>query len=497
MRVPILLLLLSVLVSGLEAQDESGFFAAKARDMAAKPYADGTIPETEYAKSLGYDAINNIRLKPGREIFAHGPGLAKIVPQPAGSVNSKGIHLGVLESGSLKPVPAEMDMFDYDKGAPRPRTPEDFPGFNGFFGRGPAKNHEELFEQFTFRGAAYFRSHAISGGYGLSARGLAVWAPDGKEEFPVFEQFAFDPQPPGSTKSSVHALMNSRSVTGSYHFTITPGEPTIFEVHAVVYPRRDDVTLGIAPFSSMLWFAPNSLPKPQDYRPRVHDSEALAVAHRSGERIWRVLDVSHQLRKTSFPVKDLAGFGLIQRERRFESYQDLTAAYHLRTSAWIEPIGDWGSGQVTLHEFPTNSEFDDNIVASWVPNEKPRTLQPIRVAYRILWCASEPAADGLARVTGTFRGHPPRNEKDELLVVNFEGAPGTPPELDLKYGPGVELIDSHVDPLPDAAGWQAHLGVRPQPGHPPNMELSLALQRDGKRISESWKYLWTPENEHP
>ena len=61
----------------------------------------------------------------------------------------------------------------------------------------------------------------------------------------MFEQFAFDPQPAGSTTTSVHALMNSPSVTGAYHFKITPGEPTIFEVHAVVYPRRDDITLGL------------------------------------------------------------------------------------------------------------------------------------------------------------------------------------------------------------------------------------------------------------
>jgi glucans biosynthesis protein len=494
MRLPIVLLF-SVLVPLLKAQDESGYFAEKARAMAAMPYADGTIPDTEYARSLTYDDLNNIHLKPGREIFAQGPGLVRIVPHPAGSVNSRGVHLAVLESGQLNPFPAEMDMFDYQKDAPRPRTPEDFPGFNGFFGHGPAKGHDQAYEQFTFRGAAYFRSHSASGGYGLSARGLAVWAADGKEEFPVFEQFAFDPQPAGSTATSVHALMNSPSVTGSYHFKITPGEPTIFEVHAVVYPRRDDVTLGFAPFSSRFWFAPNSLPKPPDYRPRVHDSEALAIAHRSGERTWRVFDVPKKMRETFFAVPELAGFGLIQRERRFESYQDITAAYHRRTSAWIEPMGDWGAGQVSLREFPADSEYEDNIVASWVPAAKPRTLQPIRIAYRILWCEFEPVAEGLARVTGTFRGHPPRNPKDELFVVNFEGAEGNPPELELKAGPGVEVIDSHVAPLPEATGWQAHLGVRPKAEHPAEMELSLALKREGKRVSESWTYLWTPAQE--
>ncbi len=290
--------------------------------------------------------------------------------------------------------------------------------------------------------------------------------------------------------------MNSPSVTGAYHFKITPGEPTVFEVHAVVYPRRDDITLGFAPFSSMFWFGPNSLPKSQDYRPRVHDSEALAIAHRSGERIWRVLDVSRKERETSFAAPELAGFGLIQRERKFDSYQDTTASYQKRPSAWIEPIGDWGPGHVHLREIPTDSEYEDNIVASWVPSAKPRPLQPMRIAYRILWCASEPAAEGLARVTATFRGRPPRKQRDDLLVVDFEGATDkTAPKLDLTTAPGVEVIQSHLAALPNNSGWQAHLGLRPKPGHPPNMELSLSLKSDGKRISESWTYLWTPSQE--
>jgi glucans biosynthesis protein len=207
-----------------------------------------------------------------------------------------------------------------------------------------------------------------------------------------------------------------------------------------------------------------------------------------------VLEAPKKMRETSFAAADLTGFGLIQRERRFESYQDVTAAYHLRTSAWIEPIGEWGDGRVILREFPTDSEYEDNMVAAWVPAAKPRTLQPIRIAYRILWGESEPRAGELARVTGTFRGHPPRNDKDELFIVDFEGAEGDdPPEVDVNAATGVEVIDSHVAALPGSKGWQAHLGVRGKPGHPAEMELSLVLKRGGKPVSETWRYLWVPE----
>ena len=38
------------------------------------------------------------------------------------------------------------------------------------------------------------------------------------------------------------------------------------------------------------------------------------------------------------------GFGLLQRDRDLAHYEDLEANYHLRPSAWVEPVGDWGAG---------------------------------------------------------------------------------------------------------------------------------------------------------
>jgi len=39
---------------------------------------------------------------------------------------------------------------------------------------------------------------------------------------------------------------------------------------------------------------------------------------------------------TSFSMRDPKGFGLMQRDRSFASYEDPEARYDLRPSAWVE-----------------------------------------------------------------------------------------------------------------------------------------------------------------
>src|SRR3546814_2269014 len=69
----------------------------------------------------------------------------------------------------------------------------------------------------------------------------------------------------------------------------------------------------------------------------------------------------------SFSDTSLQGFGLMQRDRHFDHYQDDAVFYEKRPNLWTEPQGDWGAGAVMLYEIPTTSEYEDNIVAFWTP----------------------------------------------------------------------------------------------------------------------------------
>ena len=91
---------------------------------------------------------------------------------------------------------------------------------------------------------------------------------------------------------------------------------------------------------------------------------------RRQRRVWRPLNNPRRLAVSAFSVENPRGFGLMQRTREFNRYEDLDDRYELRPSGWVETRGDWGKGHVELVEIPTPDETNDNIVAFWSP-EKP------------------------------------------------------------------------------------------------------------------------------
>src|SRR4029077_14958794 len=101
----------------------------------------------------------------------------------------------------------------------------------------------------------------------------------------------------------------------------------------------------------------------------VHDSNGLLMVNGRGERLWRPLANPKNLQISAFVDAGPRGFGLIQREREPKAYQDFESHYERRPSLWVEPVGDWGKGAVTLVEIPSDSEINDNIVAYWAPQE--------------------------------------------------------------------------------------------------------------------------------
>ena len=91
----------------------------------------------------------------------------------------------------------------------------------------------------------------------------------------------------------------------------------------------------------------------------------------NGEVLWRPLNNPSIMQHQRFATKNLRGFGLLQRDRNFATYQDLFNLYHLVPSVWVEPRGYWGEGDVNLVELSTRYEGLDNIVAFWDPKIKP------------------------------------------------------------------------------------------------------------------------------
>src|SRR5690606_14025427 len=127
----------------------------------------------------------------------------------------------------------------------------------------------------------------------------------------------------------VMALLDSQRASGAFAFRIEPGVITEIEVTADLFLREPLSTLGLAPLTSMYLFGEESERRFGGFRPEVHDSDGVLMAA-NGEWLFRPLTNPTQTRVTSFRLDEPQGFGLLQRDRDFESYQDLEAQYQAR-----------------------------------------------------------------------------------------------------------------------------------------------------------------------
>ncbi len=461
-----------------------------ARDLAQKDFKppDANLPD-EF-KKLDYDQYRTIRFRPERALWRdeHLPFQAQFFHRGFYYVNR--IDMFEVTQGRAVPIRYSPDMFDFGK-LPPPAPDQDL-GFAGFRLHAPMNRPDYYDEVCVFLGASYFRAVAKGEIYGLSARGLSINTADAKgEEFPLFRSFWIEKPAPNTDSIVVHALLDSQSVAGAYRFTIRPGEATIFDAEVALYPRRDIAQPGFAPLTSMFFFDFNDRLGVDDYRPAVHDSDGLAIRNGRGEHLWRPLSNPRDLQVASFADTSPRGFGLIQRQRDFRTYQDLESHYEKRPSLWVEPIGDWSEGAVTLIEIPTKEEIHDNIVAFWRPKDPLKQKGEYSFTYRLHWGADEPGTPKLARALKTRIGA--AGDETRLFVLDFVGAnlktiktEGARAAITADKG---KIDNVVIQPNPETDGWR--LSFRLAPAKETVVELRAQLMQGETPLSEVWIYRWT------
>jgi glucans biosynthesis protein len=485
----------------------AAFVEGLARRMAKEEYHPPQGPPTELAE-LDYDAYRSIRFRPESAVWTD-----------AGRFQIQLFHPGYLfdQPVEIHVVEDSARLLDFDPGRFRyegatGRIPSRIEASGGRLGHAGFRVHyplhaaERMDEVAVFQGASYLRLVGTGQAFGLSARGLAVdVASDRPEEFPAFRAFWLV-RPESDDRTLVfHALLDGPSVTGAYRFSLTPGESTELAVDARIFARQDVAKVGIAPLSSMFLFDADLAGAFDDARAGVHDSDGLLMRTHADEWIWRPLGNLRGLRVTSLRDTDPRGFGLTQRARSFDSYLDLEARYHERPSLWMEvEEGErWGRGGVELLEIPATTEFQDNIAAYWVPDEPFTAGQERRYRYTLTTFGARHPDQTLAQATrtrtgraalpGTVSGEPLPSRR---FVIDFAGGPLA--TLD----PASEVIavaqttagrihDARTQPLPDG-GWRASMVVTADEPSPP--DLRVYLESGGRRVSETWTYVWYPES---
>lgn len=478
-----------------------------ARVRASEPYVAPGDKLPEALATISYDGLRDIRFKPARATWRD-QGLP---------FEAQYFHLGLYQKepvrvheiapdGQVQHIAYRSDDFDYGANRFDASTWGDL-GHAGFRLHYPLNNAAYKDELVVFLGASYFRALGAGQQYGLSARGLAIDTVGGRgEEFPRFSEFWIRRPAPNATEVTVYALLESPRATGAYRFVIRPGQQTTMVVGARVFLREGAEpvrTLGIAPLTSMFLSGENQ-PLPGDFRPEVHDSDGLMIATGEGEWLWRPLQRPRAIQVNSFSTTHPRGFGLMQRDRAFSSYEDVEARYERRPSAWVKPIGDWGPGRVELVQLPTPDETHDNIVAYWVPERLPEPGQALELSYELAWQGDTQQRPPSAWVTQTRRGHgytrlsPAEQAAQPQFVLDFAGPAldalpsGAPVRVVATANANGRVIDARAYPNPATRSWRVSLRVvRIDPNQP--VELRAFLQHLNDTVSETWTHLLLPE----
>jgi glucans biosynthesis protein len=246
----------------------------------------------------------------------------------------------------------------------------------------------------------------------------------------------------------------------------------------------------------MYWYGENQRERATDWRPEVHDNDGLAIWNGRGERIWRPLINPPQVQTNSFLDNNPRGFGLMQRDRNFDDYQDDSGFYNKRPGIWVEPKGKWGAGAVQLVEIPTADEFHDNIVVYWRPDAPVSGGDSLSFDYRLYWQNGEPTYPRtIARVVATRIGRTLDVRPKTRFAVDFEGGALTAMAARFDVTPVIDVSGGRVDgafviKVVGTNRWRAIFDLAVE-GKPP-IDLRCFLRLGDKTLSETWiyQYFW-------
>ena len=496
-----LLLLAGALCSvGAQAFDFNDV-AKRARTLAQKPYKkpDDKLPPA--LQNLSSQKYREIRMKSEAVLWRAAQNAFEVELLHPGDVFTTPVRIHEVTAKGVQELHFDPGLYDYSNSGFDPRMLDKAKlGFSGLRIRyANGKTTDDLLQ---LQGASYMRGRPKNQPYGALARGLAVdTALNSGEKFPQFVEFWVDRPSNTDRELSFYALLDSPDMTGAYRFVLRPGSETAVDVKAQFYFRKAPEKVGIAPLTSMYFYGENQQRPTDDFRPEVHNSDGLAIHGGDGEWIWRPLSNSKRLLVTSFAQNSPGGFGLVQRDRQFSNYEDLHMRYDNKPSVWVEPRGKWGEGRIELVQIPSPSEWNDNVVAFWVPDSLPKdNKQALNYEYRLSWY-KDGRRPPTAWATQTRWGHAYRTkpEANVGLVIDFEGPALKPFEA----GAAIEavtsadsngkIVSSRTYYNEATGGWRMDLQVQRSDLAKP-VEMRAFLRKDNTTLSETWSYILPPAN---
>ncbi len=214
-----------------------------------------------------------------------------------------------------------------------------------------------------------------------------------------------------------------------------------------------------------------------------------------------------KLHFSSYFDENPRGFGLLQRDRNFDHYQDDGVYYDRRPSLWVEPKPgkpaagarapcSWWRSRPWTRPSTTSSR-------SGIPPSKPKPGQELLFGYRLYWGTHMPFCSPLAQTLATRTGiggtvGQKRQYYSWHFAVDFAGGElGALPRdaaveavITTSHGQ-TEHVTAHYRRGVQAATARCSTSGRPTTASTP-IDLRLYLRIEGRPLTETWIYQWTP-----
>lgn len=502
------------LTGPIDRADAQAPAAASARVASAPVESDAFTPAkvAEIARALAGDAFKPpaaspldalaspspeelaaIRYKPNELIWANDNLPFAIEPLHRTRNMPGELALYLVDGATASRLPYDPAKFEFGKVKPPPAGTQ--LGFTGFrvLHRG---SDGHLNPVVSLLNASILSAIARDQVWGAIARPMSVYSAEQGEETPHIRTIWIEKPKPIATELVMHAVVDTPSLAGAVRFTLRAGEATVIDTECTIFARKQVDHLALTPIQATYLSGPIDWPQTGDMRPAAYEAGGVQMLTGAGEWIWRPVSNRSRLQISGFVDRDPQGFGLIQRDRAFATFLDDDGEWQRRPSVWIEPIGKWGPGEVTLMEIPAASQNNKNIACYWRPKPALAAGSETSFAYRQFWCWRTPEVPDGARVMLSRIGRLPgdTSEVKNRVLIQFQGEQLSDPNKAATIAPSIwssagKVSSVRVFRTPRHGSMRVVFDL--DPGGQPLVELRVVLKQDAASMSETWLYRWT------
>ena len=312
-------------------------------------------------------------------------------------------------------------------------------------------------------------------------------------------------RPHGARSSTIYALLDSPRVTGAYRFVVQPGEQTRRRRRERGSSCASEIAkLGIAPLTSMFFHGENTPRHFDDFRPEVHDSDGLLLnfAHRR-VAVAAARQPARRLEISAFRMPTTrTGFGLLQRDRDFDHYQDLEtrwpssgrASGSCRRATGATAASSWSRSRRTTTSTTTSS-------STGCPTSSRSRARMRASATRCHWYGDDPDRPPGGRVVATRRdaGHDRGRVRASSSTSRARSSSALPADEVLR---GVVTVAGGDDggeiarPARGArtratGGWRLTFQIAPEEATS-RSSCGPICDQGGEALTETWSYCCHP-----